>query len=90
MTPTKRAFDAFMCERARQIVKLKHKPEHDDKYTSGELVKAAVAYATNDSRGWPWSMLWWKPKSDKRNIERAVALLSAEWERLDRKERKGK
>lgn len=38
--------------------------------------------------GWPWELSWWKPSSRKRDIEKAVALLAAEWERLDRLENK--
>lgn len=36
---------------------------------------------------WPWDREWWKPSNDaKRNLEKAAALLIAEWERLDRME----
>lgn len=33
-------------------------------------------------KGWAWS--WWKPKSPRRDLVRAAALLIAEIERLDR------
>lgn len=33
---------------------------------------------------WPWSDGWWKPKSRRRNLIRAAALIVAEIERLDR------
>lgn len=33
---------------------------------------------------WPWSHAWWKPKSRRRNLIRAAALIVAEIERLDR------
>jgi hypothetical protein len=35
---------------------------------------------------WPleWSVKWWKPKDDRRNLVRAAALLLAEIERIDR------
>lgn len=35
-------------------------------------------------RLWPWELDWWKPKSRRRNLERAGALILAEIERLDR------
>lgn len=34
---------------------------------------------------WPWDQSWWKPKSQRRDLVRAAALLLAEIERLDRK-----
>lgn len=39
---------------------------------------------------WPesWSPKWWKPKSRRRDLIRAAALIVAEIERLDRAERK--
>jgi hypothetical protein len=36
---------------------------------------------------WPWEDVAWKPSSRKRNIEKAAALLAAEWERIDRAEK---
>lgn len=33
---------------------------------------------------WPWDESWWKPKSPRRDLIRAAALLVAEIERLDR------
>jgi hypothetical protein len=33
---------------------------------------------------WPWDEAWWKPKSPRRDLVRAAALLIAEIERLDR------
>jgi len=35
--------------------------------------------------GWPWNMVWWKPKNYRRDLVKAAALLVAEIERLDRK-----
>ena len=43
----------------------------------GPLVK-------NVPYGWPWSPEWWKPKSTRRDLVRAAALIVAEIERLDR------
>ena len=33
---------------------------------------------------WPWHPKWWKPKSPRRDLIRAAALIVAEIERLDR------
>lgn len=33
---------------------------------------------------WPWAREWWKPKSQRRDLVRAGALILAEIERLDR------
>lgn len=46
------------------------------------------AYRMSDARrdrvGWPWALSWWKPKSARRDLIRAAALIVAEIERLDR------
>lgn len=46
-------------------------------------------------KAWPWERRWWKPShknrsSAKRDVEKAVGLLLAEWERLDRAEKIGR
>lgn len=33
---------------------------------------------------WPWHKFWWKPKSPRRDLIRAAALIVAEIERMDR------
>lgn len=33
---------------------------------------------------WPWAESWWKPKSPRRDLVRAAALIVAEIERIDR------
>lgn len=43
---------------------------------------------------WPWAANWWKPGDNtpagrKRDCEKAIALLAAEWDRIDRMERRG-
>lgn len=35
-------------------------------------------------RMWPWAQEWWKPKSKRRDLVRAGALILAEIERMDR------
>jgi hypothetical protein len=41
--------------------------------------------------GWPWAQEWWKPSPDPiRNLVKAGALLAAEIDRLQRKEKAGK
>ena len=71
-------------------------PEHDDRHVFGEMAKAAATYAHPQNashvfvaRWWPWSLDWWKPTPEnrKRELEKAGALLAAEWDRLDRIEK---
>jgi hypothetical protein len=34
---------------------------------------------------WPWSAEWWKPSMfPQRNLEKAMALLAADWDRFER------
>lgn len=96
---------AAHCERQRQISEEKWTPEHDDHHDQGEMTFAAICYADSETlliagipfrsvaqtpKGWPWDADWWKPgPSPKRNLEKAMALLAAEWDRLDRLEQSG-
>lgn len=98
---TSRAVLAFADERNRVRAKEGFSEQHDDAHTGGELADAAACYAmaplTVDGgysevrrQMWPWEPSWWKPTptNRKREIEKAGALLLAEWDRLDRLERK--
>ncbi|MFG6654957.1 hypothetical protein ACG0Z5_10855 [Scandinavium sp. M-37] len=84
-----------IAERQRQIGAEGWTPERDDSYRSGELVLAACCYAEYSGvRGvgdspvkWPWGDEWWKPQGKRRNLVKAAALLLAEIERLDRREK---
>lgn len=89
------AAEEIVFERARQLVKEKWSPAHDDRHHHGELAQAASVYA--DPKPivlagcaipirWPWHPLDYKPKDRRRNLVRAGALILAELERLDRKE----
>lgn len=89
-----------LAERRRQIEAEDWTPSHDDEYTKGELVAAAAAYALEavsegNVRGvwfhrlWPWHQDYWKPKSRRRDLVRAAALMLAEIERIDRAEAEG-
>ncbi|MQB37652.1 hypothetical protein DXT97_12700 [Agrobacterium tumefaciens] len=85
------AIKAIAAERRRQIEKEGWTPEHDDKYTSGELLEAATCYALHnggeldDAPGaWPWSRDFWKPTSRQRDLEKAGALIAAELDRVIR------
>lgn len=82
------ALGDIAAERVRQVEAEGWTPAHDDKHGSGEMAKAAAAYAlathTPSSAQslrpsfWPWGQEWWKPKSLHRNQVRAGALLVAE------------
>lgn len=84
-------------ERKRQIEEEGWTAEHDDKWTCGELTKAAAFYALYGvelpaglgfvSELWPWGMQWCKPKNRLRNLARAGALIAAEIDRLQREDK---
>ena len=87
------ALELIAAERQRQIdVELFH-ASHDDLHNcGGELLDAAIQYATTHMgaqspcrRGWPWHHRWWKPSDDPvRNLVKAAALIAAEIDRLQR------
>lgn len=92
--PTSTAAQDVLAERRRQVDAEGWAPEHDDHYVNEELRKAASAYLTAWTpylipNCWPWSAVWWKPGTDRRNLEKAGALIIAEIERLDRAEEGG-
>lgn len=62
--------------------------EHDDTHDRGEMARAASCYCMNSHWHWPWDKSWWKPGTDRRRqLVKAGALIAAEIDRLDRKER---
>lgn len=89
-SPITQAWTDVLAERARQIEAEGWTPEHDDaEHVAGELALAACCYCVADEGDappavWPWALGWWKPKSRRRNMVRAAALLLAEIEREDR------
>lgn len=95
-SPAAGAIADIASERQRQMSHEGWTTEHDDQHDCGELALAAAAYAHwagkgNEARSesprpafWPWSMLWWKPTTLRRDLVKAGALIVAEIERLDR------
>lgn len=79
-----RAISDIAAERKRQIEAEGWTPEHDDLYRTREMAFAAASYAVRDTRYWPWSLDWWKPTSQRRDLIKAGALIAAEIDRLDR------
>lgn len=95
-----RAARDVLAERERQQSAEGWTPEHDDEHTDRSLAFAAASYAYNaaishEGRIWNtalpptiWPQSWgadaWKPKSRRRDLIRAAALMIAEIERLDR------
>lgn len=85
-------------ERERQIVHEGFDAPHDDDHGDGQLCRAAMSYCQSASTClsdtsvlakkppsyWPWHPTWWKPKTSRRDLIRAAALIVAEIERLDR------
>jgi hypothetical protein len=57
-------------------------------WKNSDATPEAYAYWPLDSMHppglWPWHESWWKPKSPRRDLIRAAALIVAEIERLDR------
>lgn len=93
----KRVLQEIEEERLRQIMREGFGVLGDDKWTDEELAAAGASYAMPPrrrelvSRGgiavpqsWPWAAGWWKPRSRRRDLIRAAALIVAEIERLDR------
>lgn len=94
---------AALEERKRQIFDKGMDAKHDDAANvAGELCAAAGCYATaawdvingfapdNDPIEFPesWDFAWWRPSADpKRNLVKAMALLAAEYDRLERAEK---
>jgi hypothetical protein len=86
--------DEVRAERKRHLIEEGWTPEHDDKHDMGEMALAAGCYALNAASErfadgivpifWPWAREWWKPKSRRRDLVRAAALIVAEIERMDR------
>ncbi|MFN7178349.1 hypothetical protein [Hyphomonas sp.] len=89
------AAEAMLRERRRQIVAEGFDPQADDRYTDGQLARAAARYAVwnilpETGRAmivwlWPFAAGWFKPRTHRENLVRAGALILAEIERLDRK-----
>jgi len=79
---------SILRERLRQSDVENWTPEHDDKYTEGQLIRAAMAYASGTILFWPedWDKGWFKPTDEIRNLEKAGALIAAEIDRLKRLE----
>jgi len=75
-----------LAERKRQQAVEGWTPEHDDQYTDGQLALAACAYIEGNPVWWPADfdpdML--KLSTDRRNLEKGLALGLAELERIDR------
>lgn len=56
-------------------------------WASAPGAENAYWYATREEAAkmlWPWDREWWKPKSNRRDLVKAGALILAEIERLDR------
>lgn len=77
-----------LAERRRQVDVEGRLSIHDDQYVQGQLAQAAACYAVQGEyhfpENWPWSLTWWKPKDQRRNLVKAGALILADIERLDR------
>lgn len=84
-------------ERVRQIEEEGWTKEHDSSHHEGDLVMAAVCYASPDTElyyiegdgtevpvGWPWDVAWWKPSGDRvKDLTKAGALIAAEIDKIN-------
>ncbi|BCA04061.1 DUF7220 family protein [Bradyrhizobium diazoefficiens] len=96
--PLSSFMQAVIAERFRQIEQEGWSTTHDDAHPVGELAAAGSCYAimptwrrrADDDFGreppivWPWSLEWWKPQGNRRDLVRAAALVVAEGEKFDR------
>lgn len=80
-----------IAERRRQVMVEGFTPASDDRKSEygRELAAAAACYAIAGPHspmpdGWPWSAVWWKPASRRRNRVKAAALLLASIEQEER------
>ena len=96
--------DEIRAERIRQISQEGWTAQHDDRHHQhGELSWAAACYCLHAGNEvspsfvgywspppshWPFEERWWKPKTVRRDLVRAAALIVAEIERLDRESQK--
>ena len=92
-----RALQDVADERQRQREAEGWTLDHDDGHNGGELARAGACYALHagtDLGGqtplfWPWAKEWFKPKTARRDLVRAAALIVAEIERGDRLSARG-
>jgi hypothetical protein len=87
--PLSAAARDVLAEQERQMAVEGWAPEHDDEHGDGELAIAAECYALHAADGncrglWPWDFRWWKPRTPRRDLVKAGALILAELDRIDR------
>lgn len=77
--------EAINKERERQIVEEGFGRTHDAANSIRELADAAIAYLRGDFRHWPkkWNPHWFKPTTQRRDLEKAGALIAAALDRMD-------
>lgn len=80
----------IVSERRRQLQIEGYTPSHDDLHLGGELLLAALAYLCIPGEEiWPWDRESFKPKDPVQNLVVAGALISAEGDRLIRRQEAG-
>lgn len=88
-----KAVEDVLAERIKQVDK-GYTPEHDDDYKDDELTMAAICYlelgitdgvpANTVATCWPWDVRTFKPRDQRSNLVRGIALAIASLERMDR------
>lgn len=103
-SPTERVVAEILSERERQVKGEGWSTEDDDSFAGGRLAGAAACYSINaawrlspETGGeqlegvpvwWPMESSSWKPKTPRKDLVRAAALIVAEIERIDRENEK--
>lgn len=81
----------ILTQRRKQIAGAGYSPVHDDQWTGGELLFAALAHVCVPGDAlWPWDPARFHPSADPvENIVAAGALVAAEGDRLMRRRERG-
>jgi hypothetical protein len=98
----KTGIELIAAERQRQVEVEGWTPDHDAKHADSQMADAAMCYigtSINEFNeysselskapyAWPWAEKWWKPSNDPvRNLVKAGALIAAEIDRIQRRDR---
>lgn len=95
--------ERIAAERDRQITVEGFRAAEDDGYVNHELSRAAASYLLSSRASqviepgetlpirppssWPWPDAWWKPDYGVGDLIKAGALIAAEIDRLERRDR---
>lgn len=97
------AIELIAAERARQVSQQRYTAAIDERWTEGQLARAAACYALPEQHrptygpggrplAWPWETYLWRPRPDDRvrELVKAAALIVAEIDRLRQPEQRAR